>query len=59
VAVVARLGRTNKDAARRALRVISNPQLEVAGVVITDAGKSAQYGYYGTSPSVTAAMSRD
>jgi len=31
----------------------------VAGVVITDAGKSAQYGYYGTSPSVTAAMSRD
>jgi len=59
VAVVARLGTTNKDAARRALRVIKNPQIEVAGVIITDSGKSAEYGYYGASPSVPAATSRD
>jgi Mrp family chromosome partitioning ATPase len=59
VAVVARLGTTNKDAARRALRVIKNPQIEVAGVIITDSGKSGEYDYYGTSPSVPAATSRD
>lgn len=57
VAIVARLGRTNKDAARRALRVLGNPHLEVAGIVVTDAGSSAQYGYYETRPSVPAATS--
>lgn len=50
VAIVVRLGQTNKDAARRALRVLRGPGIDVAGVVVTDAGSSAQYGYYRTTP---------
>ncbi len=53
VAVVVRLGQTNRDAARRALRVLRSPGIDVAGVVVTDAGSSAQYGYYRTTPVAT------
>jgi Mrp family chromosome partitioning ATPase len=50
VAVVVRLGQTNRDAVHRALRVLRSPGIDVAGVVVTDAGSSAQYGYYRTTP---------
>jgi len=44
--VIARLGTTTKDAARRTLRVLRNLGAHVPGVVVTDAPAVSQ-GYYG------------
>lgn len=46
VLVVARLNRTTKDAARRALRGLRGLNVRVAGVVVTDAQGTEQYHYY-------------
>jgi Mrp family chromosome partitioning ATPase len=50
VIVVARLNRTTKDAARRALRVLRNLDVELTGVAVTDAPLDGQYAYYGPDP---------
>ncbi len=50
VVVVARLNKTTKDAARRALRSLRNLTSPVTGVVVTDASLGEQYGYYGSEP---------
>lgn len=50
VVLVARLNQTTKDAARRALRVLRNVDVRLPGVVVTDAGLSERYGYYGRVP---------
>ena len=50
VIVVARLNRTTKDAARRALRVLRNLDIELTGVAVTDAPVDGQYAYYGPDP---------
>lgn len=47
VVVVARLNKTTKDAARRALRSLRSLTQQVTGVVVTDAALGDQYGYYG------------
>jgi capsular exopolysaccharide synthesis family protein len=47
IVVVARLNRTTKDAARRALRLLRNLPSELAGVVVTDARYEEQTAYYG------------
>ena len=47
IVVVARLNKTTKDAARRALRVLSNLTGRLAGVAVTDAHVVDQHGYYG------------
>jgi capsular exopolysaccharide synthesis family protein len=51
VVLVARLGRTTRDASRRTLRLLSNIDARLLGVVVTDAAQGD--GYYGayTSPS--------
>lgn len=46
VVVVARLGQTTRDSARRALRVLRNTDAQLLGVVVTDAHPAA-HGYYG------------
>lgn len=46
VVIVARLNKTTKEAARRALRVLGNAEVELTGVVVTDAAESERYGYY-------------
>jgi len=46
VVLVVRLGQTTKEAARRALRVLSNVRSQLVGVVVTDAAASERYGYY-------------
>jgi tyrosine-protein kinase len=46
VVLVARLNHTTKDAARRALRVLRNVDVQLLGVVVTDAAVTEQYGYY-------------
>ena len=50
VIVVARMNRTTKDAARRALRVLRNLDIELTGVAVTDAPLDGQYAYYGPEP---------
>jgi Mrp family chromosome partitioning ATPase len=52
VVVVARMNKTTKDAARRALRTLRNLATPLTGVVVTDAREGEQYAYYGTEPSV-------
>jgi capsular exopolysaccharide synthesis family protein len=47
VVVVARLNKTTKDAARRALRVLRNLSTQLVGVAVTDARVADQYAYYG------------
>jgi len=47
VIAVARLNKTTKDAARRALRVLRNVSAALAGVAVTDARVADAYGYYG------------
>jgi tyrosine-protein kinase len=50
--LVARLGKTTKDAARRAMRVLRNLDIKLAGVVVTDTDPAGpDYGYYGGEPS--------
>ena len=51
VVVVAHLGRTTRDASRRTLRLLSNVDARILGVVVT--GSAPGEGYYGayTSPS--------
>jgi capsular exopolysaccharide synthesis family protein len=53
VVVVAHLGRTTRDASRRTLRLLSNVDARMLGVVVT--GAAPGEGYYGayTSPSAT------
>jgi len=46
VVLIARLNRTTKDGARRALRVLRNVDVQPPGVVVTDASAGEQYGYY-------------
>lgn len=46
VVLIARLNQTTKEGARRALRVLRNVDAQLAGVVVTDAGATEQYGYY-------------
>ena len=58
VVLVARLSQTTKDAARRALRVLRNVELQLAGVVVTGAEEGQQYGYYGTEETVPAKAKR-
>ena len=58
VVLVARLNQTTKDAGRRALRVLRNVEIGLAGVVVTDAEASDQYGYYGPTGSVSASAGR-
>jgi capsular exopolysaccharide synthesis family protein len=53
VVLVTRLNQTTKDAARRALRVLRNLPVEIAGVVVTGAGASERYGYYPAGSGVT------
>ncbi|HVL96436.1 MAG TPA: Wzz/FepE/Etk N-terminal domain-containing protein [Solirubrobacteraceae bacterium] len=45
--VVAQLGQTTKDAARRALRGLRGLDVGLAGTVVTNASEALQYGYYG------------
>jgi polysaccharide biosynthesis transport protein len=47
VVLVAKLNQTTKDAGRRALRVLRNVEIRLAGVVVTDAEETEQYSYYG------------
>jgi capsular exopolysaccharide synthesis family protein len=48
ILLVARQGRTTKDAARRARRALRNVDAKVLGVIVTDAPATAPaYGYYG------------
>lgn len=47
-AIVVRLGATTKDAAERALRVLRNVDVELAGLIVTDAVRSEAPGYYYT-----------
>lgn len=56
VIVVARLNRTTKDAARRALRVLHNLDVLLSGVVVTDAPLDGQYAYYGPDPDDVSAV---
>lgn len=49
VVLVAKLNQTTKDAGRRALRVLRNVEIRLAGVVVTDAEETEQYSYYGPS----------
>ena len=58
VVLVARLSQTTKDAARRALRVLRNVELQLAGVVVTGAEEGQQYGYYGTEDTAPAKAKR-
>lgn len=51
VVVVARLNKTTRDAARRALRVLRNTDAELLGVVVTDAPAPSETYYYGPTPS--------
>jgi capsular exopolysaccharide synthesis family protein len=51
IIVVARLNKTTKDAARRALRVLRNVSAQLLGVVVTDADLGDYHGYYGAEPS--------
>jgi polysaccharide biosynthesis transport protein len=53
VLVVARLNKTTKDAARRALRVLHNLSSDLVGVVATDAPVVDQYAYYGIDASLS------
>lgn len=46
VVLVARLNHTTKDSARRALRVLRNVNVQMLGVVVTDAAQTERYGYY-------------
>jgi capsular exopolysaccharide synthesis family protein len=46
VVLVARLNHTTKDAARRALRLLRNVNVQLLGVVVTDAEMTERYGYY-------------
>lgn len=50
IIVVARLNKTTKDAARRALRVLRNVAAQLLGVVATDAELGDYHGYYGPDP---------
>jgi capsular exopolysaccharide synthesis family protein len=52
IVVVARLNKTTKDAARRAIRVLRNLSARLAGVAVTDAHVIDQYGYYGPTEPV-------
>jgi len=45
-AIVVRLGATTRDAARRALRVLRNVDVDLAGLVITDAAERRVPDYY-------------
>lgn len=45
-AIVVRLGETTRDAARRALRVLRNVDVNLAGLVITDVAERHVPGYY-------------
>lgn len=47
VVAVARLNKTTKDAARRAMRVLQNVSAGLAGVAVTDAHIADAGGYYG------------
>jgi capsular exopolysaccharide synthesis family protein len=47
VALVVRLDQTTKDAARRAQRVLRNADVDLPGIVLTGAGGTQGYGYYG------------
>lgn len=47
VALVVRLGQTTKDAGRRAQRVLRNADVDLPGIVLTGAGNSESYSYYG------------
>lgn len=51
VVVVARLNKTTKDAARRALRSVRSLAPPIIGVVVTDASVGDEHGYYGVSES--------
>ncbi|MGI8729588.1 MAG: hypothetical protein ACR2LK_06285 [Solirubrobacteraceae bacterium] len=54
-AVVVRLGATTNDLARRALRVLRGDDIDLAGLIITDAAQSDAPGYYYEAPPVTRA----
>lgn len=58
IAVVVRLGQTTKDAARRALRVLRNADVDLPGIVLTGAGTSQSYDYYGPTQPAEPAPSR-
>ena len=47
VVVVARLNKTTKDGARRALRTLRNISAQLTGIVVTDSRVTDQYAYYG------------
>ena len=53
IVVVARLNKTTKDGARRALRVLRNVSAQLLGVVVTDADLGDYHGYYGPEPPET------
>jgi len=58
VVLVARLGQTTKDAGRRAQRVLGNADVDLPGIVLTGAGDSESYSYYGPTGPATQAPSR-
>lgn len=47
IALVIRLEATTKDAGRRAMRVLRNLDVDVAGLIVTNAAAGERYGYYG------------
>jgi len=55
VVLVARLNRTTKDVARRALRVLRNVDVDIPGVVVIETAVRETYHYYSpVSPAVEA-----
>jgi capsular exopolysaccharide synthesis family protein len=58
IALVVRLDQTTKDAARRAQRVLSNADVDLPGIVLTGAGGTQGYGYYGPAAPAKSTPSR-
>ena len=59
VVIVCRLSQTTKDAARRANRALRNLDVEILGLVITDAGGGERHSYYYAATPGTAEPPRE